>query len=203
MGKQKMIQAIIVTPTLDLQTGHTACLQAQATAGVGCKFIVVHDLTGQGAAKTANKGLKQALETKIPYICYMNDDVWIKQQGWLKRLIEVMKSDPKLGMAAPGGRCRTKPQKQCRPGMPPNIREAALLAFFCVLCRSKMLEEIGLFDEDFIHYGCDNDLCERARAAGWKLACVEDVWVSHHLSKVIKDWMIKDSAVLKAKRRRR
>ncbi len=45
-----------------------------------------------------------------------------------------------------------------------------------------MLEEIGLFDEDFFLYCEDTDLGLRARWAGWKCLYVADAVVDHHYS---------------------
>jgi len=42
-----------------------------------------------------------------------------------------------------------------------------------------MLEEIGLFDEDFFAYYEDVDICFRAQLAGWKVRYTPDA-VAHH-----------------------
>ncbi len=46
-----------------------------------------------------------------------------------------------------------------------------------------MLDEIGLFDEDFFAYAEDTDLGWRARLAGWKAYYVPEAVVYHHHSK--------------------
>jgi GT2 family glycosyltransferase len=51
------------------------------------------------------------------------------------------------------------------------------------LFRRKMLDEIGLFDEDFFAYAEDTDLGWRARLAGWKAYYVPEAIVYHHHSK--------------------
>ena len=48
------------------------------------------------------------------------------------------------------------------------------------LYRKEMLEEIGLFDEDFFLYMEDVDLAFRARLAGWKCIYVPQALVTHH-----------------------
>ena len=47
------------------------------------------------------------------------------------------------------------------------------------LYRSSMLQEIGLFDEDFIAYHEDTDLAIRGRLAGWKSLYVPGAVVYH------------------------
>jgi GT2 family glycosyltransferase len=51
------------------------------------------------------------------------------------------------------------------------------------LLRKEMLEQIGLFDEDFFAYAEDTDLGWRARLAGWKAFYVPEAVVYHHHSK--------------------
>jgi GT2 family glycosyltransferase len=48
------------------------------------------------------------------------------------------------------------------------------------LYRREMLEEIGLFDEDFFLYMEDVDLAFRGRLAGWKCIYVPEAKVYHH-----------------------
>ncbi len=48
------------------------------------------------------------------------------------------------------------------------------------LCRRQMLEDIGLFDEDFFAYAEDTDLGWRARLAGWRCIYAPKA-VVHHL----------------------
>ena len=41
----------------------------------------------------------------------------------------------------------------------------------CFMCRSKTLQDIGLFDETFFLFFEETDLCKRARNAGWLTYC--------------------------------
>ncbi|MFN9953265.1 MAG: glycosyltransferase family 2 protein, partial [bacterium] len=53
---------------------------------------------------------------------------------------------------------------------------------FCIYLRRDCLAEIGDFDEDPFGrgYGEENELCQRAIAAGWRNLIAADVFV-HHL----------------------
>ncbi|HTD38715.1 MAG TPA: glycosyltransferase, partial [Candidatus Limnocylindrales bacterium] len=53
---------------------------------------------------------------------------------------------------------------------------------FCMLVARACLEEIGGFDETRFGagYGEENDLCLRARSAGWRNVLAGDVFVRHH-----------------------
>jgi GT2 family glycosyltransferase/glycosyltransferase involved in cell wall biosynthesis len=53
---------------------------------------------------------------------------------------------------------------------------------FCLYIRRECLDEIGLFDEASFGrgYGEENDLCLRARSAGWSNLMAADVFVRHY-----------------------
>jgi hypothetical protein len=55
-----------------------------------------------------------------------------------------------------------------------------MLSFFCVALRRDVLDRVGMLDEDFgLGFYEDDDYCMRARHAGYKLICAEDVFVYH------------------------
>jgi len=49
-----------------------------------------------------------------------------------------------------------------------------------MLVRREVIQQIGLFDEEFFMYCEEVDWCMRARAAGWKIYCVPQAEVVHH-----------------------
>ncbi len=58
--------------------------------------------------------------------------------------------------------------------------ETEMLGFFCVALRRDVLERVGMLDESFgLGFYEDDDYCIRARRAGYKLICAEDVFVYH------------------------
>ncbi|MBI5469608.1 MAG: glycosyltransferase family 2 protein, partial [Deltaproteobacteria bacterium] len=64
-----------------------------------------------------------------------------------------------------------------------DVAGAAFIPSACAgLYRRSMLEEVGLFDEDFFAYCEDTDLGFRARLAGWKTVSVPGAVVYHHYS---------------------
>jgi GT2 family glycosyltransferase len=50
----------------------------------------------------------------------------------------------------------------------------------CLLLRRRALEQVGLLDEGFFHYGEDVDLCWRLRRRGWKLHLLPTLTIIHH-----------------------
>lgn len=191
MGK---VVAAIVTATLDEKKGRQTCELACQTAGVPCEIVVAYDKVARGATKNANAGFRRALKTGAQYIVYIVDDARCVQKDWLKRMIDVLASSPKYGIASPSGKCRSI-QRRGKPSMKPKVQVVSNLSFFCVVIKRELMEQVGLFDEGYIHYGQDNDYCNRARKVGWKCLWVQDIYVRHQPSPIIKKWKKADQAL--------
>lgn len=204
MNQIQKVSATIVCPTLDLEAAAKACRQAQDLAGVPTAVVLVADLDRRGGVIPSNAAFTGALRLATPYIAYLNDDAQVTQQNWLKRLIEVLQSDPTYGIAAPSGPCRTPPQNKGKPGMPPNVVVVSKpLVWFCAAIRRELFTDLGLFDERFIHYGDETDFTRRAFEAGWKNVWVQDVWVDHEGSgEWIQPWRSHDVGEFRKKWRK-
>jgi GT2 family glycosyltransferase len=193
----------LMTPTLEPEVAERACRLAMEHTEVPCVHYVVHDTEKVGGARSANVGLRWALEQNTPYICYINDDVDIEQHGWLERLIEVLDSNPRYCCTAPGGHCATAPQLRATKGMPKGYQAVKHLSHFCIVHKREALLDIGIFDEAFFHYGCDNDWNLRAAQKGWKLVWVRDVWIHHwgcNVQRRQDAWAKHDQALYKKRR---
>jgi hypothetical protein len=60
-----------------------------------------------------------------------------------------------------------------------SSRDVQVLCGACMLVRRAALDDT-LFSEDFFMYGEDVELCQRLRAAGWRLRYVAEARVTHH-----------------------
>lgn len=204
--EQQVAKVALTTPTLEPATGERACQLAIRHTLVPCTYKVVYDAKRQGGTKSANIGLHWALGQGSPYICYINDDVDIEQHGWLERLIDVLDSNQRYSTVAAGGHCATAPQNKAKPKMSRGHQPVKHLSHFCVLHKREALLDIGLFDEAFFHYACDNDWNLRATKKGWKLIWVKDVWVNHwgcNPGRRQVAWMKHDQALYKERLRKR
>ena len=120
--------------------------------------------------------------------------------GWLDALVNAIERRPDAGMCASQVRlygedlldscgmlvCRDASSKQrghLRPPADFPVEEEVLMpSGSAALYRRAMLDEIGLFDEDFFLYCEDTDLGLRARWAGWRCLYVPEAVVEHHYS---------------------
>jgi len=138
-------------------------------------------------------------KSRTPYIAALNDDAAPRPE-WLESLITAAERRPDAGMFASQVRfygeeqldsagmllCRDASSKQRGHLFPvaefDREEEVLLPSASAALYRRAMLEEIGLFDEDFFLYCEDTDLGLRARWAGWKCIYVPTAVVDHHYS---------------------
>jgi GT2 family glycosyltransferase len=152
-----------------------------------------------GYAGGVNPGLREALQTSASYVAPFNNDA-VADKDWLKFLIEYMEANPEAGIAAckllsgegsyldstgdyytawglpyPRGRLETDITKY------DESTEIFSASGGASLYRVVMLNEIGLFDEDFFAYYEDVDLSFRAQLAGWKVAYVPRAIAYHQI----------------------
>ncbi|MCK9405189.1 MAG: glycosyltransferase family 2 protein [Methanothrix sp.] len=146
-----------------------------------------------GFAGGTNVGIRAA---KGEFIITLNNDSRADSR-FIEELIKPM-ADPEVGVCAakmlfPDGRinsagiCISRSGAAWDRGMfEPDrgqyefVEEVFGACAGAALYRREMLDEIGLFDEDFFLYLEDVDLAFRARLAGWKCLYVPGAWVIHH-----------------------
>jgi GT2 family glycosyltransferase len=138
-------------------------------------------------------------QSRAPYVAALNDDA-APRAGWIEALLAAAEAHPDAGMFASQvrffgedhldsagmviyGDATSKQRGHLFPAAEFDREEEVLLpSASAALYRRAMLEEIGLFDEDFFLYCEDTDLGLRARWAGWKCIYVPAAVVDHHYS---------------------
>ncbi len=160
----------------------------------GATVIEQKKNTGFGAA--VNAGFRQS---RAPLVATLNDDA-VAHPDWLSELAAAADAHPDAGMfssqvrLAGDGRLDSAGMLVCGDGTskqrghlePPERfsqpEEVLLPSGSAALYRRAMLEEIGMFDEDFFLYCEDTDLGLRARWAGWKCMYVPGAQADHGYS---------------------
>lgn len=165
----------------------------------GSRITLVESPVNLGFAGGNNLGIRAA---KGEYLVLLNNDA-VAQPGWVSALVGAAESDSRVGMCASKvlvlggdgiidsagllmsadgigrGRGRLEPD-----GETYARGEDGLIPSGCAaLYRRAMLDEIGLFDEDFFAYCEDCDLGLRGRLAGWTCRYVPDAVVHHAYSR--------------------
>lgn len=161
---------------------------------------VLENKSNMGFAAANNQGIKAA---RGKYIALLNNDTEV-DKNWLENLIKKADASPRdVGMWAckilslhnptiidsvggllisrcgiAKGRGRNEEDKRQY-----DRDEDVFIPSACAsMYRKEMLNDVGLFDEDFFAYCEDTDLGFRARLAGWKTYSVSDAIVYHHYS---------------------
>ncbi len=158
--------------------------------------VILENSRNAGFGGAVNQAFRRS---RARYLATLNDDA-VAHPGWLEALVRAIERRPDVGMCASQVRLFAEPQldsagmmvardgssKQRGHLRPPEcfpVEEEVLFpSGSAALYRRAMLEEIGLFDEDFFLYCEDTDLGLRARWAGWRCLYVPAAVVEHHYS---------------------
>lgn len=168
-----------------------------------CEFVAnhypkVHVLRVErnlGFAGGTNLGIRN---THSEYVATLNDDTEV-EPTWLEELVTAMDSDASIGMCA--SKMLFYDQRQVinsagiavdrvgiawdrEGGKPDDSAESKPCEIFgpcagAALYRRAMLDEIGLFDDEYFAYLEDVDLAWRAQACGWRCLYVPSARVYH------------------------
>ena len=169
-------------------------LSAWASSKPEKRRVILND-SNRGFSAANNQGLSVA---SGEYFVLLNNDTEVTPT-WLRTLLNHMRQNPALGLLGPvTDNIGNEAQIALRYSSANEMRERAknytlshmgetfqirTLAFFCVMLRKSVFEEVGPLDEDFgLGFFEDDDYCRRVELAGWQIRCAEDVFVRHHLS---------------------
>lgn len=174
--------------------GSVEYLRSQAAG----RLELIESPTNLGFAGGNNLGIRAA---KGAYVALLNNDA-VAAPSWVEALVGAAESDPVVGMCASriyvlsypdlldgagllvSGDGIGRARGRLEPGERYERGADVLLPSACAaLYRRSMLDEIGLFDEDFFAYCEDTDLGLRARIGGWGCRYVPNAIARHHYSR--------------------
>jgi GT2 family glycosyltransferase/2-polyprenyl-3-methyl-5-hydroxy-6-metoxy-1,4-benzoquinol methylase/glycosyltransferase involved in cell wall biosynthesis len=167
-----------------------------AIAANDARVVLLRNGENQGFVKTANRGMRHAEGRDV---LLLNSDTEVFA-GYLDRLRDAAYTDDATGIVTPFSNNATifsipkfgdnpipeghtaeslaalvaASSRRLRPEMPTAVG-------FCMYIRSEVLQRVGIFDEQAFGrgFGEENDLCERAHAAGFKVRLCDDAFVWH------------------------
>ncbi len=160
---------------------------------------LVINKTNLGFAGGVNSGIREAIASGAEYIALFNNDA-VADKDWLKHLLKSLEQNSEVGITtckllsadkklidSTGDQYTTwgLPYPRGRGEITSNRYDSDTHIFGASggasLYRTKMFEEIGLFDEDFFAYFEDVDLSFRAQLAGWKVLYAPKAIVYHKI----------------------
>ena len=143
-----------------------------------------------------NRGFAAANNQVLPlcrgrYLYYLNPDAKLTGTGVLEECIRFMDTHPRVGLAGtrllnPDGSLqesisrRYPGQKFAGSQMDGLIGTIACVMGSSMFARADLIRRIGGFDEDFLLYGEDQDLCLRIRQAGYEIGYINEAVVIHY-----------------------
>jgi GT2 family glycosyltransferase len=160
------------------------------------EVILLKNKKNLGFSGGVNTGIRYALENGFNYIALINNDAQ-PEPNWLNNLMVILLSKPRVGIVTGkiikmDGSIDTTGDFYTSWGIPfPRGRNAKDVNLYnneeyifsacggASAYRTSMLEEIGLFDEDYFAYYEDIDLGFRAQLAGWKVYYTPNAVVRH------------------------
>ena len=165
---------------------------------------VVENRENLGYGGGNNTGIEAS---SAKYVVLLNNDTTVDAR-WLERLYEAAEKDKTIGMCASkilnyydpeiidntglliyrDGIARGRGRLEKDRGQYALEEEVFFPSGCAGLYRRKMLDEIGLFDEDFFLYVDDVDIGFRGRLAGWKCTYVPDAVVYHKYSATVEPY---------------
>ena len=139
--------------------------------------LLVRGVINGGFIEAVNHGIW--LST-APYVVLMNNDTQAVP-GWLEKLREPLLTDG-IGLCGPVTTTPRSWQGRQPPGAGWQIlNRGAMLAFFCVMIRRAVFDQIGVLESSYgVGLGDDDEFCRRAQKRGWQLALVRDLVIPHN-----------------------
>lgn len=126
-------------------------------------------------SRNINKGIAKAGNADI---VILNDDALLKTPGGFSLMQRAASENPEYGLVA-----ATTNNAGNRNQFPQGIglrEDSRMVCFICVLVPRRTIENVGLLDERFVHYGCeDDDYCLRIRNASLKIGIHDGCFVDH------------------------
>jgi GT2 family glycosyltransferase/Flp pilus assembly protein TadD len=157
------------------------------------RVVVIHNPRNLGFSAGCNQGRAQA---RGRYIVFLNNDT-IVTESWLDGMISWALYDwPKVGLVGAVTNYASLPQQvsvdyheldrleafgsRRRREFAGKALPVPRLSGFCLLTRREVLDHIGGFDDRYgLGFFEDDDLCIRAREAGYQLLVALNVFIHH------------------------
>lgn len=186
---QKAVESIVNQSTIPVKVyitdagstdGTIPYLQSIASA------TIIPILVGKklGQAKAYNE-VFQIVDT--PYVCWLSDDNIIVNHG-LDMAADILDNNPNIGMVA----LKTKDLQGPFTDAPyiGGVSEIGILNVNQGMLRTKILQQLGGFSEEFRDYGIDPDLTAKVLLSGYDIAYTKAIAIHHY-----RNWEVETDSI--------
>lgn len=117
-------------------------------------------------------------------VLLLNDDTRLQTPGGFSALSHVAQASEEYGVISAALTGAVGNPRQLSQGTIDIRADPRMVCFVAVYIRRRVFLEVGLLDEEFIHYGLDDDsFCLRARRADYKIGIFDGCIVEHGVLK--------------------
>jgi GT2 family glycosyltransferase len=187
-----------------------ALLDSIRTREGPARVSVIRNETNRGFPAACNQALADA---HGQHVVLLNNDT-VVTPNWLEGLLAgLTQAGPDVGLVGATTNYAPEPQnvkadyafphglaafaEKRRNQFAGQFRTVPKLSGFCLLLRRHVLNRIGTLDERFgVGFFDDDDLCLRARQAGFKLAVALDVYIHHFGSRTFQNLKVDTKQLL-------
>jgi GT2 family glycosyltransferase len=165
--------------------------------------LVIKNRVNLGFVKATNQGMRLAA---APRVVLLNNDT-VVVPNWLERMDAALVGS--VGIVGPRSNPNGTASGELIWRSAHIMSRPSMLIFFCVMIDRKVMETIGILDEDFgVGLGDDDNYCYRAQAVGFDLCFLGDLTIYHrhrttfsqmYTSEEIKDLTANAYAMLRRK----
>lgn len=159
-----------------------------------------------GFAGGNNVGIEYAMKAGADYVFLINNDTTV-HPDYLKELVAVAESDPKIGAAGSKIYYHSEPERiwfaggtvnwlcnkgehiglnEVDKGQYDEIKEVGYLTGCALLVKREVIEKIGVLEDDYFLYYEDTDFSLRVHNAGYKTVYVPKSKIYHKVSRSTK-----------------
>ncbi len=147
-------------------------------------------LVRQGRLLGQAKSLNQVIHSlKSDYLCWLSDDNVVKP-GSLDLAVHILENNPDIGMVALKVKDVTGPHVNI-PYLG-SIWSSGVLNCNQGMLSTRLMQNLGGFDEQFRDYGIDADLTTRVLLSGYKVVYTKQIAVSHYRNHEADSWTDSD-----------
>jgi GT2 family glycosyltransferase len=127
-------------------------------------------------ARNCNIGIQAAGSDDV---ILLNDDALLQTDYGFSAMQRAAEEHPEFGLIAAS--CNNVGNPRQWPSGGDGLREETrMVCFVCVLIPRRTIDAVGLLDERFVGYGCDDDdYCLRVRNAGLKIGIFDGCFMDH------------------------
>lgn len=165
---------------------------------------IIENERNLGVAGGRNVGIEYAQQKGTDYLLFLDNDT-IVDKDFITEMVRVGENDRRVGILTGKIYFYSEPNKiwcaggslslyrrhisaigydEIDKGQYDDLREVSHVAGCCLMIKKKVIDEIGILDQNFIEYFTeDTDWCLRARKRGYKIMYVPNARLWHHVIK--------------------